>query len=109
MHSSETWPILLLASAGKNILVLPPLVAEGILPVDIGLDAVAVADVHGSRAFEPVDGAMQCFDAPACDIIHEHIESRLVELNHVNAVFFERARFLVNRPANAIAIFTLSP
>ena len=34
----------------KNLLVLPPLDAERLLPVDIGLDAVAVADVHRSGA-----------------------------------------------------------
>ena len=97
MHSSETWPILLLASAGKILLVLPPLVAEGILPVNVGLDPIAVADVHGGLAFEPVNGAMHRFDTPAGDVIHEHIESRLVELNNINAVFLECPRFLVQQ------------
>ena len=34
----------------KRLLVLPPLAAERLLPVDVGLDAVAVADVDGGRA-----------------------------------------------------------
>ena len=34
----------------KHLLVLAPLVAERRLPVDVGLDAVAVADVHGRLA-----------------------------------------------------------
>ena len=34
----------------KDILILPPLAAERLLPVGIGLDAVAVADVHGGGA-----------------------------------------------------------
>ena len=48
----------------ENLLVLAPLAAERVLPVDIGLDAVAVADVHGGGAFEALDGAMQRLDAP---------------------------------------------
>src|SRR5262252_10109907 len=34
----------------ENLLVLPPFAAERCLPVDIGLDAVAVADVNGGGA-----------------------------------------------------------
>ena len=36
----------------ENLLVLPPLAAERRLPVDVGLDAVAVADVDGGGAVE---------------------------------------------------------
>ena len=34
----------------KGLLVLPPLAAERLLPVDVGLDPVAVADVDGGSA-----------------------------------------------------------
>ena len=37
---------------GKRVLVLPPLGAERLLPFDVGLDAVAVADVHRGRALQ---------------------------------------------------------
>ena len=110
MHSTETWSIRLLASAGKDLLVLAPLAAERLLPVDVRLDAVAVADVHGGGAFEPVDGAMQRLDAPAGHFVHVDVEGRLVELDHVDAVGFSSARASwLSRSAKAIAIFTLSP
>ena len=48
----------------KDLLVLPPFAAERRLPVDIGLDAVAVADVDGGGAGEPLDRAVQRLDAP---------------------------------------------
>ena len=32
------------------------------------------------------------------DLVHEHVEGRLVELDHVDAVGFERAGFLVEQP-----------
>ena len=86
--------MLALRQRRENLLVLPPLAAERRLPVDVGLDAVAVADVHGGGAFEPVDGAVQRLDAPVRDLVHVDVERRLVELDHVDAVGFERARFL---------------
>ena len=48
----------------EDLLVLAPLAAQRRLPVDVGLDAVAVADVHGGGAGEPVDRALQRLDAP---------------------------------------------
>src|SRR5262249_29638267 len=83
--------------SGKNLLVLPPFAAERILPVDVGLDAVAVADVDGGGALKPIDGAMQRLDAPAGDFAHKDVESRLIELDDVHAVLFQRARFLVKQ------------
>src|SRR5262249_4954043 len=49
---------------GKNFLILPPFVAERRLPIDVGLDAVAVANVYGGGAGQALDGAMQRTDAP---------------------------------------------
>src|SRR5689334_5867878 len=46
----------------KGLLVLAPLAAEARLPVDVRLDAVAVADVHRGGAGEPRDRAMQPLD-----------------------------------------------
>src|SRR5262249_5442638 len=39
----------------KNLLVLAPFVAERCLPVDVGLDAVAVANVNGGGAGQALD------------------------------------------------------
>src|SRR6185295_5034717 len=68
----------------EKLLVLPPLFAKRILPVDVGLDTVAVADVHGGLALEPVNGTVHRLDTPPGDVVHEHVESRLIELNNVN-------------------------
>ena len=40
---------------------------------------------------------MQRFDAPAGHLVHEHVEGRLVELDDVDAVGLQRARFLVQQ------------
>ena len=53
----------LLASAGKIFSYCRHSPPSVVLPVDIGLDAVAVADVHGGGAGEAVDGALR---APRC-------------------------------------------
>ena len=79
----------------KGLLVLPPLVAERALPVDIGLDAVAVADVHGGLALEPLGRALQRLDAPGRHLVQIDVVRRLVELDHVHAHCFQLARLLV--------------
>ena len=85
-HSTETCADAALGQRRKRRLVLPPFAPERRLPVDIGLDAVAVADVHGGGAGEPLDRAVQRLDAPAGDLVHVDVERRLVELDHVDAV-----------------------
>src|SRR5216683_859891 len=50
-HSSETCWILLRSSAGKVCSYWRQL-SQRLLPLDVGLDAVAVADVHRGRAFQ---------------------------------------------------------
>ena len=97
MHSTDTSVDPARRQRRKNLLVLPPLAAERRLPVDVGLDAVAVADVHGGGAVEARDGAVQRLDAPGRDLFHVDVERRLVELDHVDAVGFERARLLVEQ------------
>ena len=87
----------LLASAGKGLLVLAPMVAEGRFPVGVGLDAVAVADVDGGGAGEPLGGAFEGGDAPVLDLAHVDVEGRLVELHHVDAERRELVRLLVQR------------
>ena len=47
----------------EDLLVLAPLGAERGLPVDVGLDAVAVADVHDSLALQALGGAVERGDA----------------------------------------------
>src|ERR1044071_2104828 len=76
----------------ENLLVLPPFAAERRLPVDIGLDAVAVANVNGGGAGEALDRAVQRVDAPLLDLPQIDVERRLVELNDIHAVGLERTR-----------------
>ena len=85
-HSSETWSIALFASAGKDLLVLAPFAAERLLPVDVGLDAVAVADVHRGLAREALGRALERGDAPLGRVVHVDVEGGLVELDDVDAV-----------------------
>ena len=79
----------------EDLLVLPPFGAERLLPLQVGLDAVAVADVDGGRAFQAARGALQRGDAPLLHVVHEDVEGRLVELDHVDAGGFEFQRLLV--------------
>src|SRR2546425_4702465 len=81
----------------EDLRVLAPLAAERPLPVDVGLDAVAVADVHTGGALQALDRPVQRIDAPALHVVQVHVEGRLVELDHVDAVLLERARLLVQR------------
>src|SRR5712691_4831751 len=74
-----------------------PFAAEARLPVDIGLDAIAVADVDRGGAGEALDRAMQRRDAPILDLVHVDVERRLVELDDVDAVGLERSRLLVEQ------------
>ena len=41
----------------EDLLILPPLAAERLLPVGVGLDAVAIADVNGRGAGQALRGA----------------------------------------------------
>ena len=51
-HSSETCSIDDGVDRREDLLILPPFGAERLLPFEVGLDAVAVADVDGGRAFQ---------------------------------------------------------
>src|SRR5258706_16330818 len=65
------------------------------LPVDVRLDAVAVADVHGGLAVELGASRLERCDAPGGDFVHVDVKGRLVELNDVGACALELARLLV--------------
>src|SRR5258708_33286247 len=66
----------------EDLLVLAPLRPERLLPVEIGLDAVAVADMHDRRAFQPLNGALEGGNAPFLDVGHVDIEGRLSVLDY---------------------------
>src|SRR3954464_5122157 len=68
----------------EDPLILPPFGAEARLPIDIRLDAVAVADVDGSLAGEALGGAMQRVDAPGDDLVQIDVEGWLVELDYID-------------------------
>jgi hypothetical protein len=82
---------------GKRLLVLAPFRAEPCLPLPVGIDAVAVADVHRRGAAESGDGAIQRRDAPGLHVVHVDVVGRLVELDHVDARGLELARFVVQQ------------
>ena len=81
----------------KELLILPPLGPERRFPLDIGGNAVAVADVHRAGGGDAFDGAMQRLDSPSGGVVHVDVEGRLVELDHVDAVGGKSARFLVEQ------------
>ena len=67
------------------------------LPIGIGLDAVAVTDVHGGRAGEAFGGALQRSYTPVVDLIHVDVEGWLIELHHIDAVGLQRLGFFVEQ------------
>src|SRR5438105_2747907 len=77
----------------KDRFILPPLGTQRRFPVGIGLDAVAVADVYGGGAGQPLGSALQRLDAPDGDLVHEDVEGGFVELDHIDAVGLQRPRF----------------
>ncbi len=81
----------------ENHLVLAPFLAQRFLPVVVGLDAVAVADVHGGRAGQAPYRNLKRLHAPVGRFTHIDIEGRLVELDDVDAVGLQRKRFLVQQ------------
>jgi hypothetical protein len=98
MHSSEIASIFDLRQRREDLLVLRHSLAQRLLPVEVGLDAVAVADVHDLlHALQSLDADVQRLDAPLLDVVHVDVEGRLVELDHVHAVLLERARLLVQQ------------
>lgn len=80
---------------GEDLLILPPLAPERLLPVGIGLDAVAVADVHGGGAGEARGGTLQSLDAPIVDLVHVDVEGGLIELDEIDAVGLQGLGFRV--------------
>jgi hypothetical protein len=82
---------------GEHRLVLAPFVAQGALPVGIGLDAVAVADVHRRRAGQALRRALERLHAPVGGILHVDIEGGLVELDDVHAIGLKRQGLLVEQ------------
>ena len=79
----------------KDLLILTPLLAKRALPLGVGLDAVAVADVHCGGAAQPLRGALQGGDAPIHSVLHVDVEGGLIELDDVNTVGLQRQRFLI--------------
>ena len=63
-HSSETWSMRLAASAGKVSSYWRHSDPSVALPVDVGLDAVAVADMHRGLARQALGRALQRRHAP---------------------------------------------
>ena len=89
--------MLLVGERREHLLVLAPFLAQRLLPVDVGLDAVAVADVDGGRAGQALRRALQRLHAPVGGVLHVDVEGRLVELDDVDAVGLQRQRLLVQQ------------
>ena len=97
-HSSETWSMRLAASAGKVSSYWRHSLAERRLPVGVGLDAIAVADVDGGPASKPLRRALERRNTPVGDLAHVDVEGGLVELHHVDPERIEFPRLLVQQP-----------
>ena len=69
------------ASSGKVCSYCRHFVAQRLLPVDVGLDAVAVADVDGGRAGQALRGALERRHAPVAHLVEVDVERGLVELD----------------------------
>ena len=91
----------------KRLLVLAPFAAQRLFPVVVGLDAVAVADVHRRRARQALGRALERAHAPVAHFVEEDVERRLVELDHVDAGRRDFARFRIQdfgkRPGELLA------
>ena len=71
--------------------------AQRIFPIDVGLNAIAVANVNSSGTGQPLRRTLQSFHTPVCRLFHVHIESGLVELNNVHAVGLQCQCFLIEQ------------
>src|SRR5207245_6714160 len=89
----------------EDLRVLAPLAAERPLPVDVGLDAVAVADVHAGGALQALDRPMQRIDAPALHVVKVHVEGRLVEMDQVDYVLLATAN-IHDQPLTNAKLYT---
>src|ERR1700722_13382595 len=78
------------------------MLAERRFPVSVGLDAVAVTDVDGGPASEPLSGALERGDAPILDVAHVDVEGGLVELHNVDSELFEFARLFIQRRGEGV-------
>ena len=67
--------------------------AEFVLPVVVGLNAVAVADVDSRGTGQPLRRALQRLDTPVGRVFHIDVESRLVKLDDVHAIGLQSERF----------------
>ena len=84
-----------LLQLGKGLLILPPLRAQGLFPVRIGLDAVAIADVYGRFTLEPLQCPLQRGDAPVVHLIKEHVKRRLIKLDDIDTCRLQLPGFLI--------------
>ena len=79
----------------EGLLVLAPLRAQARLPVVVGLDAVAVADVHDGLGAQPLGRPLEDLHAPVPHVVEEDVEGGLVELDDVHARRLQLPRLLV--------------
>ena len=87
---------------GEGLLILPPMVPERRLPVGVGLDAIAVADVDRGLAFQPLRRALERGDPPILDVAHVDVEGGLVELHEIDAERRQFMRLLVQRRGESV-------
>src|SRR5437773_12576339 len=79
----------------ESLLVVPPFAAQRLLPLDVGFDSVAVADMDGSGAAKPLGCALEGGDTPIPNLVKVDIECGLVELNDVDARRLDRPCLVV--------------
>ena len=86
-----------LGQCGEDGFVLPPFIAQGAFPVGIGLNAVAVADMHGRGAGQALGGAFQCLHAPFGGLLHIDVEGGFIKLDDVHPIGLQGQCFLVEQ------------
>ena len=80
---------------GQDLFILPPLVTERFLPVVIGLDAVAIANVYSRCAGQPARGNFKRLDAPVGGFFHVNVKGRFVKLDDVHTIGLQGQCFLI--------------
>ena len=81
----------------EDRLVLAPLLAQGLFPVQVRLDAVAIANMHGGGAGQATGCTLQGPHAPVGSVLHVNIEGGLVKLDDVHPVGLQGQCLLVEQ------------
>ena len=69
---------------GESLFILSPLRAQGLFPIGIGLDAIAIANMHSRFTLKAFNCPFQGGNPPVIHLIEEHIKGGLIKLDNIN-------------------------